>query len=85
MQHALMLARRMLARQTGTKQVIMITDGEPTAHILPGGRAVLQLPAGAGDDPDDADRGGPGDPGGHPHQHLHARRHRLPARRSWRR
>ncbi|HET6917540.1 MAG TPA: hypothetical protein VFH56_15735, partial [Acidimicrobiales bacterium] len=33
MQHALMLARRMLARQGGTKQVIMITDGEPTAHI----------------------------------------------------
>ncbi|HWG74719.1 MAG TPA: VWA domain-containing protein [Acidimicrobiales bacterium] len=33
-QHALMLARRMLARQGGTKQVIMITDGEPTAHIL---------------------------------------------------
>ncbi|HVA75774.1 MAG TPA: hypothetical protein VNF71_14545 [Acidimicrobiales bacterium] len=37
MQHALMLARRMLARQGGTKQVIMITDGEPTAHIPPDG------------------------------------------------
>ena len=37
MQHALMLARRMLARQGGTKQVIMITDGEPTAHIPAGG------------------------------------------------
>jgi uncharacterized protein with von Willebrand factor type A (vWA) domain len=37
MQHALMLARRMLARQSGTKQVIMITDGEPTAHIPAGG------------------------------------------------
>ena len=49
MQHALMLARRMLARQSGTKQVIMITDGEPTAHILPGRRAVLQLPAGPRD------------------------------------
>jgi uncharacterized protein with von Willebrand factor type A (vWA) domain len=36
MQHALMLARRMLARQGGTRQVIMITDGEPTAHIIPG-------------------------------------------------
>jgi uncharacterized protein with von Willebrand factor type A (vWA) domain len=33
MQHALMLARSMLARQTGRKQVIMITDGEPTAHM----------------------------------------------------
>ena len=36
MQHAFLLSRRMLARQTGTKQIIMITDGEPTAHLLPG-------------------------------------------------
>jgi uncharacterized protein with von Willebrand factor type A (vWA) domain len=36
MQHGLLLSRRMLARQTGTKQVIMITDGEPTAHFEPG-------------------------------------------------
>jgi len=36
MQHAFLLARRMLARQSGTKQIIMITDGEPTAHIEPG-------------------------------------------------
>ncbi len=36
MQHAFMLSRRMLARQTGTKQIIMITDGEPTAHLIPG-------------------------------------------------
>jgi uncharacterized protein with von Willebrand factor type A (vWA) domain len=33
MQHAMMLARRMLSNQTGRKQIIMITDGEPTAHI----------------------------------------------------
>jgi uncharacterized protein with von Willebrand factor type A (vWA) domain len=44
MQHALVLARRMLARQTGTKQVIMITDGEPTAHILPGGEPFFSYP-----------------------------------------
>ncbi len=44
MQHALMLARRMLARQSGTKQVIMITDGEPTAHILPGGEPFFSYP-----------------------------------------
>ena len=31
----------------GTKQIIMITDGEPTAHITPQRRRVLQLPAGA--------------------------------------
>ncbi|MGH9030242.1 MAG: VWA domain-containing protein, partial [Acidimicrobiales bacterium] len=35
MQHGLMLARRMLAHRAGTKQVIMITDGEPTAHLVP--------------------------------------------------
>jgi uncharacterized protein with von Willebrand factor type A (vWA) domain len=34
MQHGLMLSRRMLAHRPGTKQVIMITDGEPTAHIV---------------------------------------------------
>jgi uncharacterized protein with von Willebrand factor type A (vWA) domain len=36
MQHGLLLSRQMLARQTGTKQIIMITDGEPTAHFEPG-------------------------------------------------
>jgi uncharacterized protein with von Willebrand factor type A (vWA) domain len=44
MQHALLLARRMLARQSGTKQVIMITDGEPTAHILPNGEPFFSYP-----------------------------------------
>jgi uncharacterized protein with von Willebrand factor type A (vWA) domain len=43
MQHALLLARRLLARQSGTKQVIMVTDGEPTAHIE-GGEAYFQYP-----------------------------------------
>ena len=38
MQHGFLLSRRMLARQTGTKQIIMITDGEPTAHIDPTAR-----------------------------------------------
>src|SRR5215208_7891484 len=33
MQHAFLLSRQLLARQSGTKQIIMITDGEPTAHI----------------------------------------------------
>ncbi len=36
MQHALMLSRQMLARESGTKQIIMITDGEPTAHFEQG-------------------------------------------------
>jgi uncharacterized protein with von Willebrand factor type A (vWA) domain len=34
MQHGFQLARQILARQKGTnKQIILITDGEPTAHI----------------------------------------------------
>jgi uncharacterized protein with von Willebrand factor type A (vWA) domain len=36
MQHGLQLARQLLSRQSGTKQIIMITDGEPTAHFEPG-------------------------------------------------
>jgi uncharacterized protein with von Willebrand factor type A (vWA) domain len=36
MQHAFVLARRMLAHQSGTRQIIMITDGEPTAHVTDG-------------------------------------------------
>ncbi len=44
MQHAFLLARRMLARQSGTKQIIMITDGEPTAHLLPGGEVFFNYP-----------------------------------------
>ena len=35
MQHGLLLSRRMLAHRPGTKQIIMITDGEPTAHLVP--------------------------------------------------
>jgi len=44
MQHAFVLSRRMLARQSGTKQIIMITDGEPTAHITPGGDVYFNYP-----------------------------------------
>jgi uncharacterized protein with von Willebrand factor type A (vWA) domain len=36
MQHGFQISRRLLGRQTGTKQIIMITDGEPTAHFEPG-------------------------------------------------
>jgi uncharacterized protein with von Willebrand factor type A (vWA) domain len=35
LQHGLILARNMLAHQPGTKQIILVTDGEPTAHIIP--------------------------------------------------
>ena len=44
MQHALLLAERLLARQaSGSKQIIMISDGEPTAH-LQNGRARFAYP-----------------------------------------
>ncbi len=36
MQHGLALSRRLLSRQRGTRQIIMITDGEPTAHLEAG-------------------------------------------------
>lgn len=34
LQHGLILARKMLAHQPGTKQIILVTDGEPTAHVI---------------------------------------------------
>ncbi len=44
MHHAFTLARQLLARQTGAKQIIMITDGEPTAHITPSGDVFFNYP-----------------------------------------
>ena len=44
MHHALMLAQNLLAKHTaGTKQIIMISDGEPTAH-LERGRSYFAYP-----------------------------------------
>ncbi len=44
MHHAFMLAQKMLARHNaGTKQIIMISDGEPTAH-LEHGRSYFAYP-----------------------------------------
>jgi uncharacterized protein with von Willebrand factor type A (vWA) domain len=44
MQHGFVLARQLLAKQTGTKQIIMITDGEPTAHITSSGDVFFNYP-----------------------------------------
>jgi uncharacterized protein with von Willebrand factor type A (vWA) domain len=44
MHHGFMLARKLLARESGTKQIIMITDGEPTAHITPDGYPFFNYP-----------------------------------------
>ena len=44
MHHGFTLARQMLSRQSGTKQIIMITDGEPTAHVTPTGDVFFNYP-----------------------------------------
>jgi uncharacterized protein with von Willebrand factor type A (vWA) domain len=44
MQHAFQISRRLLSRQSGTKQIIMITDGEPTAHITERGDVFFNYP-----------------------------------------
>jgi uncharacterized protein with von Willebrand factor type A (vWA) domain len=44
MHHGFTLARQLLARQSGSKQIIMITDGEPTAHITPAGDVYFNYP-----------------------------------------
>ncbi len=44
LQHALLLARKLLAHQHGTKQIIVVTDGEPTAHIDADGEVYFNYP-----------------------------------------
>jgi uncharacterized protein with von Willebrand factor type A (vWA) domain len=44
MHHGFMLARQLLAKQSGNKQIIMITDGEPTAHLLNSGEVYFNYP-----------------------------------------
>ena len=42
--HALMLSRKLLSREKGgTRQILLITDGEPTAH-LEGDRSIFRYP-----------------------------------------
>ena len=44
MQHGFQLARKLLAREHGTKQIIMITDGEPTVHMTADGQPIFNYP-----------------------------------------
>jgi len=44
MAHGLALSRQLLARQNGTRQILMVTDGEPTAHPLPNGEVFFSYP-----------------------------------------
>ena len=44
MAHGFQLARELLAHEQGTKQILMVTDGEPTAHIGRSGEPQFQYP-----------------------------------------
>jgi len=44
MQHGFAISRKLLARRHGTRQIIMITDGEPTAHITESGEPFFSYP-----------------------------------------
>jgi uncharacterized protein with von Willebrand factor type A (vWA) domain len=44
MHHGFRLSRSLLASKSGTKQIIMITDGEPTAHLLDSGEPYFNYP-----------------------------------------
>ena len=72
MHHGFQLSRQLLGRQKGgNKQIIMITDGEPTAHMKPRGR--LLLPADPPHVRGDAEGSAALHARGHHHQHVHAR------------
>jgi uncharacterized protein with von Willebrand factor type A (vWA) domain len=44
LQHSLALSRKMLANKPGSKQIIVITDGEPTAHLQGNGEVFFHHP-----------------------------------------
>lgn len=44
LQHALALGRRMLSREHGTRQILVVTDGEPTAHLDDHGEPYFHYP-----------------------------------------
>ena len=81
LQHALMLARRHLDRHRNAEPVILvITDGEPTAHLTSGRLRRLRLAADPRDDRGHGGRGGPLHPARGDHQRLHARQRAGPDR-----
>jgi uncharacterized protein with von Willebrand factor type A (vWA) domain len=44
MAHGLAISRKLLEKQAGTREIIMITDGEPTAHIETNGEVFFSYP-----------------------------------------
>ena len=73
LQHGLLLARRILARQAAAnKEIVVITDGEPTAHFE-GGEVEFSYPPTRRTIRRDAARGAALHEGGDHDQHVHAR------------
>ena len=86
LQHGLMLARRHLDKHRGAEPVILvITDGEPTAHLAADGFADFAWPPTPRDDRRDAGRGRALHPPRRHDQRLHARRRPAAGRASCRR
>ncbi len=76
--HALVLAGRYLDRRPEHDPVVLIvTDGEPTAHLRRDGRVLVRLAARAGDDPAHPGRGGQDDPAARVAERVHAGRGRA--------
>jgi len=44
LQHALALSRHLLRPEKGDRQIVVVTDGEPTAHLLANGEAFFSWP-----------------------------------------
>ena len=68
--HALMLSRKLLSREKGgTRQILVITDGEPTAH-LEGEQAYFSYPPSYRTELETLKEGAALHPGRHRHQHV---------------
>ncbi len=79
LQHALHLAGRQLAKYPDAEPVVLVvTDGEPTAHLLRDGTPWFNWPAAARDARADPRRGRQADPARRDDQRLHARRRAAP-------
>ncbi|NNN02319.1 MAG: VWA domain-containing protein [Acidimicrobiaceae bacterium] len=44
LQHALALSRHLLRRERGERQIVVVTDGEPTAHLMSNGEPFFSWP-----------------------------------------
>ena len=44
LQHALALSRHLMRRQQGERQIVVVTDGEPTAHLMENGQPYFAWP-----------------------------------------